>query len=81
MYPLPDLRTRTDQCMAVDHCAFIDVCAGVYEHRRHAHNAGSDVCPVSNARSAWHNAHPIGGRKPFDGISMLVEKLKAAVWR
>src|SRR5438046_6826119 len=63
--------------MAIYHGSLVDVGARVDEHRRHANHAGCDVGAVTNARSAWHDAHTIFGGKLSDWISVLVEKLQA----
>src|SRR5712692_4142148 len=81
MHPLANLSTRPHQSVAVDHCAFIDVSAGVDEHRRHAHDAGRDVRAVAYARAAGHDADMIVRRKFSDWISVLVEKLKTETCR
>src|SRR5438309_1262394 len=67
--------------MAVDHCALVNVCAGVDEHWWHADDAGRDVCPVANARSAGNDAHAISARKRMNWVSILIEKAEAAIRR
>src|SRR5438132_433099 len=67
--------------MAVDHCALVNVCAGVDEHWWHADDAGRDVCPVANTRSSGDNAHAICARERMNRVSILIEKAEAAIRR
>src|SRR5437016_14235970 len=67
--------------MAVDHCALVNVRAGVDEHWWHADNAGRDVCPVANARSSGDNAHAICARERMNWVSIFIEKAEAAIRR
>src|ERR1700686_965843 len=79
MYPLANLGAGPNQRMAIDHCPFVDIGAGVDEHRRHADYAGRNVSAVANARSAWHNAHAIVSRELSNRISVFVEELKTCI--
>src|SRR6266705_111021 len=82
MHALANLRTRTDQGVTVNHCAFIDIGARIDEHGRHADDAGSNVSAVTDAGSARNNANPIVRRKCSDWVGVLVEKLQRGTrWR
>src|SRR5438132_10503471 len=67
--------------MAVDHCALVNVRAGVDEHWWHADDAGRDVCPVANTRSSGDDAHAICARERMNWVSILIEKAEAAIRR
>src|SRR4030095_6094712 len=81
MHALPNLSTRSDQRMTVDHCALIDVRSGVYKHGWHAHDAGRYVCAVAYARAAGHDAYAILNRKLPNRIGALVEELQTLIPR
>src|SRR5260221_7901219 len=65
--------------MSIDHRSFIDISAGIDEHRRHADDAGRNVRAIAYARTARDDAHAIVRRKSSYWISVLVEKLKTGI--
>src|SRR5215208_1764207 len=77
VHPFANLRTRTDERVAIYHRSLVDISAGVHKHRRHADNTRRDVCAVSDRRAAGNDPHVILDLRWTSRISIFVKESEA----
>src|SRR5712692_1385822 len=69
-----DLGATPNKSVRIDHRAFTNVSADVYEHWRHANHTAADITAIANARTAGNDAHAVGSRERANGIGGLIEE-------
>src|SRR5262249_25740998 len=77
VHALPNLCTRPDERVRINHRAFVDVGANIDEHRRHADNGRSYVGPHAYRRPSGHDSDAIGNRKPASREGVFIDEAEA----